>query len=257
MIQVHPTAIVSDLAKIGNGTTIGPYCVINEDVEIGENCEIKNGVVLDNGARIGNNVIIYSYATISSAPQDLKYANEKTYAYVGDDTVVREYATINRGTTSTGETRVGKNCLIMTYCHVAHDCVVGDNVIMSNVTQLAGHVTIEDNVGLGGNALIHQFVKVGKNSFVGAGIKVVKDVIPYSLTGKVPVKIEGINKIGLRRKGFSPETIKSIEQFYKDLLWSGKTTKQVFEEYEKMESVTEEVQYCLDFVKSSQRGIYR
>lgn len=255
--MIHPTAIVSEKANIGKGTTIGPYTIIKDDVIIGENCEIKNGVVLDDGARIGNNVTIFSNAVISSAPQDLKYNNEKTYAYVGDDTVVREFATINRGTSSTGETRVGRNCLVMTYCHVAHDCIVGDNVIMSNVTQLGGHVVIEDNVGLGGAALIHQFVRVGRNSFVAAGIKVVKDVLPFSLTGKIPIKTEGLNKIGLKRKGFNSETIKALEKFYKDLLWSGKTTKQLFEKYDTNKNIIPEIKYCLDFIKSSERGIYR
>lgn len=255
--MIHKSAIVSAKAQIGKNTSIGPNTLIEDNVIIGENCEIKNNVVLANGARIGNNVKIFTGAIIAAAPQDLKYDNEPTLAIVGDDTVVREYATINRGTTATGETRVGKNCLIMTYCHIAHDCILGDNIIMSNGCQLGGHVEIEDWVGLGGVVLVHQFSKLGKHSFIGAGIKVVKDFPPFILTGKMPPKIEGINKIGLKRRGFSDDTIKKIDRFYRDLTRSGKTNKNLFAEYEAQEDLIPEIKDCIRFINSSERGIYR
>lgn len=255
--MIHPTAIISEKAKIGKNVIIGPNTLIEDDVIVGDNCEIKNNVVLANGARIGNNVKIFTGAVISAAPQDLKYNNEPTKAIIGDDTEIREYATINRGTTATNETRVGKNCLIMTYCHVAHDCILGDNIIMSNGCQLGGHVEIEDWVGLGGVVLVHQFSKIGKHSFIGAGMKIVKDCPPFILTGKVPIKIEGINKIGLKRRGFSDDTIKKIDQFYRDLTRSGKTTQQIYDKYESDDSLISEIKDCIDFIKSSQRGIYR
>jgi len=254
--MIHETAIVSKDAKIGQNVVIGPNCVINSDVEIGYNCHLANGVIVDNGARIGKNVRIYSYASIATEPQDLKYNNEKTTVEIGDNTVIREFATINRATTHSWKTVVGKNCLIMTYCHVAHDCVVGDNVIISNATQLGGHVTVEDWVILGGVVKVHQFCTVGKHSMVGADVKIVKDVPPYTLIGRNPAQVEGINKIGLKRRGFSDNVIKEIEKFYTELIFSGKSNKDVLEYYDTHENC-EEVNGCIDYIKNSKRGIHR
>lgn len=254
--MIHETAIVSKDAKIGQNVVIGPYCVISSDVEIGDNCHLANGVIVDNGARIGKNVRIYSYASIATEPQDLKYNNEKTTVEIGDNTVIREFATINRATTHSWKTVVGKNCLIMTYCHVAHDCIVGDNVIMSNATQLGGHVTVEDWVILGGVVKVHQFCTVGKHSMVGADVKIVKDVPPYTLIGRNPAQVEGINKIGLKRRGFSDSVIKEIEKFYYELIFSGKSNKEVISYYENHENI-EEINGCLNYIKNSKRGIHR
>lgn len=253
--MIHETAIVSKNAKIGNNVKIGPNCVISDDVIIGDNCEIANGVIIDNGARIANNVRIFSYASISTEPQDLKYAGEKTEVYIGENTVIREFATINRATTHSWKTIVGKNCLIMTYCHIAHDCVVGDNVIMSNATQLGGHVNIEDWVILGGVTKVHQFCSVGKHSMVGADVKIVKDVPPFTLVGRNPAQLEGINKVGLRRRGFSEDVIKAIDRFYFDLVFSGKANKDVLATYEN--SKYTEIQDCVKFIRESKRGIHR
>lgn len=230
-VQIHPSAIVSPNAKIGSNTIIGPFSIIEDNVEIGEDCEIRSSVIIGNGARIGDAVRIYAGAAISTEPQDLKFSGEPTFTYLGNNTVVREYATINRGTKETGETRIGNDCLIMSYCHVAHDCVVGNNVIISNVTQLAGHVVIEDFVTLGGVAKIHQFCKVGKYSMVGADCKVVKDVPPFTLVDRKPAQVEGVNKIGLRRKGFAPEVIQEIEQFYDTILFSGLNNRDGIEKF--------------------------
>ena len=254
--MIHETAIVSKDAKIGHNIKIGPNCVISGDVEIGDNCEIANGVIIDNGARIGNNVRIFSYASIATEPQDLKYNNEKTTVHIGDNTVIREFATINRATTHSWKTIVGSNCLIMTYCHIAHDCIVGDNVIISNATQLGGHVSVEDWVILGGVVKVHQFCTVGKHSMVGADVKVVKDVPPFTLIGRNPAQVEGINKIGLKRRGFSDDTIKQIDRFYSDLIFSGKANKEVLDYYTNNNSITE-IKDCLNFINNSKRGIHR
>lgn len=254
--MIHETAIVSKDAKIGQNVIIGPYCVISGDVEIGDNCHLANGVIIDNGARIGKNVKIFSYASIATEPQDLKYNNEKTTVHIGDNTVIREFATINRATTHSWKTIVGSNCLIMTYCHIAHDCIVGDNVIMSNASQLGGHVTIEDWVILGGVVKVHQFCIVGKHSMVGADVKVVKDVPPFTLIGRNPAQVEGINKIGLKRRGFKDETVKQIDQFYNDLIFSGKPNKEVLEYYTNNETASE-INDCVNFINNSKRGIHR
>jgi UDP-N-acetylglucosamine acyltransferase len=254
---IHPTAIVSEKAIIGNDVKIGPFSIIHDDVVIGNNCEIRSSVIIDNGSRIGNNVNIFSGAIISTEPQDLKYGGEQTFAYIGDGTTIREYATINRGTKETGMSSVGKNCLIMSYCHVAHDCYVGDNVIMSNVCQLGGHVNIEEWVVLGGVSKIHQFCRVGKHSMVGADTKIVKDVAPYTLVDRKPAQVEGINKVGLRRRGFSTELIQEIEQFYDTVLFSGYNNRDGIIKFSQREKISEEVRYCIEFIENSVRGICR
>ncbi len=255
--NIHFSAIVSEKAIIGKNVKIGSNAIIEDDVIIGENCEIRAGAIIANGARIGNNVKIFSYAIISAEPQDLKYDNEKTYTYIGDNTVVREFATINRGTEATGKTVVGADCLIMTYCHIAHDCELGNNIIISNAVQLGGHVVIEDWVVLGGVAKIHQFCKVGKHSMVGADTKIVKDVAPYTLVDRKPAQVEGINKIGLKRRGYSNELIKEIEQFYDTILFSGYNNKDGINLFSKREVISDEVQHCIDFIQNSVRGIHR
>lgn len=254
---IHNTAIVSNKAQIGNNVKVGPYSIIEDDVIIEDNCEIRSNVIIANGSRIGNNVKVFAGAIISTEPQDLKFEGEPTQTIIGDNTIVREYATINRGTKETGATIVGKNSLIMTYCHVAHDCRVGDNVIISNVTQLAGHVTIEDWVVLGGASKIHQFCRVGKHSMVGADCKVVKDVAPFTLVDRKPAQVEGINKVGLRRRGFENSIIQEIEQFYDTILFSGFNNRDGINKFLERENISEDVKYCIDFIENSVRGIHR
>lgn len=255
-IQKHPTAIVSDKAQIGDNVTIGAYTIIEDDVQIGNNTEIRTNVTIANGSRIGNNCKIFSSTIIGTEPQDLKFKGEPTLAIIGDNTVVREFVTINRGTLATGKTTVGENCLIMAYCHVAHDCHVGNNVIMSNVSQLAGHVEIEDWANLGAFAKVHQFCKIGSHTMIGGDIKLVKDVPPFTLIGNIPPKIEGLNKIGLRRRGFSPELMKEIEEFYDFLYGKGLNIGQAIKEYKKRVNISPEVWHCIGFIESSERGIY-
>ena len=256
--KIHNTAIVSEKAQIGKNAEIGPFSIIEDDVIIGDNVKIKNNVLISNGARIGNDCEFHTGAIVSTDPQDLKYAGEDTYTHIGDETVVREYASINKGTVETGNTKIGKNCLIMAYCHVAHDCYISDNVIISNMTQLAGHVIIDEWVVLGGVVKVHQFSKIGKHSMIGADTKIVKDVPPFTLVGRQPPQVEGVNKIGLRRRGFDKNIIKNLEVFYDTVLFSGYNNKDGMEEYLKFnpEPCTE-VNTCISFIKESTRGIYR
>ena len=254
---VHSTAIVSDKAEIGDNVKIGPHPIIEDDVVIGDNTDIRSKVVLANGSRIGNDCVIGHGAVIATEPQDLKFEGEKTLAIVGDRTVLREYVTINRGTSATGQASVGEDCFIMAYCHVAHDCVVGNKVIMANATQLAGHVHIDDWAILGGVVKVHQFCRIGSHVMVGADVKVAKDIPPYTLVGSIPPKIDGINKVGLRRRGFSRELIQEIEEFYFTLLHSGLNTKDGIEQFMARPVVSDEIKRCIKFIQDSDRGIYR
>lgn len=253
----HNTAIISAKAKIGENVIIGPYTIIEDDVEIGDNTEIRAHVHLAGGSRIGRNCRLHTGVVIATEPQDLKFGGEPTLAIVGDRTVLREYVTINRGTKHSGKTSVGEDCLIMTYCHLAHDCRVGNNVIMANATQLGGHVHVGDWVNTGGVVKVHQFCRVGKHSFVGADVKIVKDVPPFTLIGRDPAKVEGINKIGLRRRGFTPEQIDSIEEFYKLILYSGYNVSDGIKKAAEKGNPTQDVLDCIEFIKSSERGIIR
>lgn len=254
---IHETAIVSKKAKIGENVNIGPFAIIEDDVEIGDGTVIKSSAVIENGARIGKDCLIYVGALISGQPQDLKYNNERSFAIIGDRTVVREYATVHRGTGEGGETVIGEDCLLMAYTHVAHDCVLGNHVILSNLAHLGGHAIIEEWAILSGFVKIHQFCRVGKHSMVGADVKVVKDVAPYNLIGKIPAKYEGINKIGLKRRGFADTLIKEIQQFYDTLMISGFNISDGIKEFQKRQTISEEVLECIAFIKESKRGVTR
>lgn len=253
----HNTAIISAKAKIGENVKIGPFTIIEDDVEIGDNTEIRSHVYLANGSRIGRDCRIHTGVVVATEPQDLKFGGEPTIAAVGDRTVLREFVTVNRGTSHSGLTSVGEDCLIMTYCHVAHDCRVGNFVIMANATQLGGHVHVDDWVNTGGVVKVHQFCRVGKHAFVGADVKIVKDVPPFTLIGREPAKVEGINKIGLRRRGFTREQIDSIEEFYKTILNSGLNISDGIKKITDKGNITKEVLDCIEFIKSSERGVLR
>jgi UDP-N-acetylglucosamine acyltransferase len=214
MTKIHPTAIVSEKAVIGSDVKVGPYAVIEDDVEIGNECSIGPHACIYNGARIGNNVKIFQSASVSNVCQDLKYAGEEAYFYIGDNTTIREFVTLHKGTAETGMSRVGSNCLIMAYAHVAHDCEVGDNCILANAVQMAGHVEIEDNVIIGGLSAIHQFCKIGKHTMIGGGSKVRYDVPPFIMTSGEPMKYTGLNLVGLRRRGFSNDDLKILKDAY-------------------------------------------
>ena len=257
MSVIHPTAIVSPKAELADDVAVGPYTIIEDDVVIGAGSRIASHALIASGARLGNNVVVAHGAVISTIPQDLKFQGEKTTVEIGDYTTVREYATINRGTTYSYKTKVGRNCFIMAYAHVAHDCVLGDNVIMANSVNLAGHIEIHDYAIIGGVVPVHQFVKIGAHCMIGGGFRVQQDVCPYSLVGGYPLKVMGINSVGLRRRGFKPETIHSLERAFKLLFFSGLNTSQAVERIKAELELVPEVMTILDFIERSTRGLVK
>jgi UDP-N-acetylglucosamine acyltransferase len=257
MKNIHATAIVSSKAEIADNVSIGPFSIIEDDVIIGKGTQIASSVLLASGAVIGENVTICHGAVIGTKPQDLKFGGEKTKAIIGDNTLIREYATINRGTVAHGETTIGKNCMIMAYAHIAHDGIIGNNVIMSNSVNLAGHVEVEDFVTLGGVLPVHQFVKIGTHCMIGGGFRVQQDICPYSLIAGYPLKVIGLNSIGLRRRGFSPESLAQLEKTFKILFFSKLNTTQAIERIKNDIEPGPEVQHILDFISRSTRGIVK
>lgn len=247
---------ISSKARIGSNVKIGDFAVIEDDVEIGDNVEIGSCALIADGARISNNVKISHGAVIATEPQDLKFGGEETTVEIGEGTVIREYATVNRGTNYHKKTVVGKNCLIMSYAHVAHDCIVGDNVILANSVNMGGHVVIEDNVIIGGIVAVHQFVNIGRNAIIGGGFRVVKDVPPFIMAGGYPLKYEGLNKVGLRRRGFSPESIEAIDSAYK-LIYSSQYNVSDAVRKIRENNMTGEVKLIVEFIEKSQRGIIK
>jgi UDP-N-acetylglucosamine acyltransferase len=263
---IHPTAIVDPKAELADGVVIGPYAIVEADVVIESDTHIHHHAFIAKGARIGKRCQVHHAAVIANVPQDLKFkGTEATYAFVGDDTTVREFATIHRATihksdtnagTHDGTTRVGAGCLIMAYSHVAHDCAIGDGVILSNAVQMAGHVTIERGATIGGGTLIHQFCLVGEYTMVGGGALVRKDVPPYSLTGGGDACFSGINRIGLQRRGKSPETIEAIKSAFGTLYHSGRNVSDAVAEIKRSAyAAIPEVEHLLDFISQSKRGI--
>ena len=257
MSDIHSTAIVSGKAEIAENVKIGPYAIIHDDVEIDEGTTIGPNAVVYDGARIGKNVKIFQGASVSNEPQDLKFTDEKTYFYIGDNTTIREFVTLHRGTVETGFSKVGSNCLIMAYAHVAHDCIIGNEVIIANGVQVAGHVEIDDFTIIGGMSPVHQFTKIGKYVMVGGAFRVVQDVPPYSLVGGYPMKFEGLNVIGLRRRGFSNQEIKELKEAYKILFYSGLTIEKGAEKLAETFSGNKNVDEILNFLKRSNRGIIK
>ena len=246
---------VSNKAKIGTNVTIGDFTVIKDDVIIGNNVTIGSNVIIDDGARISDNVKLHHGAVISTIPQDLKFGGEVTTLEIGENTVVREYATLNRGTKANGKTVVGKNCLLMAYSHVAHDCVVGDNAIIANSGNLGGHVEVGDWAIVGGLVAVHQFVKIGAHTLLAGFTKAVKDVPPYIIAGSNPMKYEGVNVIGLKRRGFTQEQIDSIKEFYRLLYKSGLNISDAVKEIKYVQPQSKETDLIIEFISKSTRGI--
>ncbi len=251
MYKVHPEA------KIGNNVRIGSFTTIYEDVEIGDNTEIYGNVTIFPGARIGSGVKIFPGAVISAIPQDLKFKGEKTYAYIGDGTTLRECVTVNRGTASKGETTVGENCLVMAYSHVAHDCKIGNRVIISNATQLAGEVIVDDAAVIGGGSLVHQFCHLGRNIMLQGGALVNKDIPPFVKAAREPISYVGLNTIGLHRNGFSEEEVRHIAEIYRLLYLSDLNVTNAVKLIEESIEPTPIRNEIIDFVSNSQRGVIR
>jgi len=253
----QPLAYVHPDAKIAPSVVIEPFVTIDKNVIIGEGTRIGSNVTILEGSRIGKNCIIFPGAVIGAIPQDLKFVGEDTTAEIGDNTTIREYVTINRGTAARGKTTVGNDCLIMAYCHVAHDCEVGNNVIMSNCVQLAGEVVVDDFAIIGGGTLIHQFSHIGSHVMIQGGSKINKDVPPYIKAAREPIAYCGINSIGLRRREFSNEQIRDIQEIYRYLYQSGLNNSDAIERIEAELPATKERDEIILFVKNSPRGIIK
>lgn len=256
--NIHPTAIIEPGAMIGTDVTIGPYTVIENDVQIGDNCFIGPHVQIAEGTRIGEKTRIFKGAAIGLIPQDKKYAGEKTLTIIGKNGFIREFVTINRGTTDRGETRIGDNCWIMAYCHIAHDCVIGTDVTISNSLAMAGHVEVGDYVTIGGIVPIHQFTRIGDYSFVGAVSRPFMDVVPYGIcSGEGETRIIGINKVGLERHGFSSERRQNIKRAFKILFREGLTVQEAVEKMSQTFPGDKDIERLINFVKGSSRGFLR
>lgn len=255
MAQIHPTAIVDKKARIGENVSIGAFSIVEADVEIDEGTTIASHVIVNNGARIGKNCNIHKGAVVASIPQDLKFGGEESLFIIGDNTTIREFATLNRGTHALGKSQVGKNCLLMAYTHVAHDCIVGDNVILANGVQLGGHVTIEDYVIIGGMTPVHQFCKVGQHAMVGGAYRVVQDVPPYITASGEPLKYAGLNSIGLRRRGFDSNTLLQLKRAYRFIFRSHMNLKHALQKIDEEVEKIPEVLNVLRFIEKSDRGL--
>lgn len=253
----QPLAYIHPAAKIAPSVVIDPFVTIEQNVEIGEGTRIDSNVTIMEGARIGKNCTIFPGAVISGIPQDLKFRGEDTLAIIGDNTTIRECVTVNRGTAAKGKTVVGSNCLIMAYSHVAHDCVIGDNVIISNATQIAGEVVVDNFAVIGGGTLIHQFCHIGPHVMIQGGALVNKDIPPYVKAAREPIAYAGVNSIGLRRRGFTSEVIRDIQEIYRYLYLSGLNNTDAVERIEAELPATKERDEIILFVRNSKRGIIR
>ena len=253
----QPLAYIHPGAKIAASVVIDPFVTIENNVEIGEGTRICSNVTIMEGARIGKNCTIFPGAVISGIPQDLKFQGEETFAIIGDNTTIRESVTITRGTASKGKTIVGNNSLIMAYSHVGHDSIVGNNVIMSNATQIAGEVIIDDFAVIGGGTLIHQFCHIGPHVMIQGGSRINKDIPPYVKAGREPVAYSGVNSIGLRRRNFTNEQIREIQEIYRYLYLSQLNVSDAVERIEAELPASKERDEIILFIRNSKRGIIK
>lgn len=256
MNQISPLAYVHPEAKLGDNNIIGPFCYIDKDTVLGDNNVLQNSVTINVGARIGNGNEIFPGASISTKPQDLKFRGEVTTCEVGDNNSIRENVTISRGTASKGKTVVGSNNLLMENMHIAHDCVMGSGLIIGNSTKFAGEVIVDNNAIVSAAVLCHQFCHIGGYVMIQGGCRFSLDIPPYVIAGKEPTRYAGLNLVGLRRRGFSNELIQHIHEAYR-LLYSKGVLKEGIQEIKNNLQITPEIQYIIDFVESSKRGIIR
>ena len=253
----QPLAYIHPDAKIAPHVTVDPFVTIDRNVEIGEGTHIHSNVTIMDGARIGKNCVIFPGAVIAAIPQDLKFRGEDTTAVIGNNTTIRECVTVNRGTAAKGKTEVGSNCLIMAYSHIAHDCKVGDNVIIANASQLAGEVEIDNSAVIGGGALIHQFTHIGTHVMIQGGAKINKDIPPFVKAARDPIAYTGINSIGLRRRGFTNEQIREIQEIYRFLYLSQLNVSDAVDRIEAELPASKERDEIILFIRNSKRGILR
>lgn len=255
--MIHALAYINPEAKLGPNVVVEPFTAIHHDVEIGEGTWIGSNVTIFPGARIGKNCCIFPGAVISAIPQDLKFNGEQTIVEIGDYTTIRECVTINRGTADRHITKVGKNCLIMAYVHLAHDVIVGDQVIIANGVQVAGHVNIANNARIGGLSAVHQFVNIGRHVMIEGGSMVSKDVPPFVKAGRYPLSYEGVNSVGLRRSGFSAEKINEIQDIYRVLFVHNTNVGKALKLVEADMQATPERDEIIQFVSGSERGVMK
>jgi UDP-N-acetylglucosamine acyltransferase len=253
--MIHRTALVDPTARLGHDVSIGPYAIVGPRVTVGDGCTVAAHVVLERNVKLGTGVKLGIGAVVGSDPQDLKYQGEETWVEIGDHTVIREYCTINRGTSATGKTTVGQRCFLMSYVHVAHDCVIANDVIIANAVQMAGHVTIEDRAIISGLVPIHQFVRIGTFAFVGGGSRVNQDVPPYTKAVGNPVHLYGLNSVGLQRAGFSPDVKLALKRAYRLLFNSDLTVTQGIVRARAELPPSPEIETFLRFIEGSQRGV--
>ena len=253
--MIHRTALIDPSAHLGHDVAVGPYAIIGPKVTVGDRSSVAAHAVLERNTRVGSGVRIGYGTVIGNDPQDLKYKGEETWVEIGSDTVIREYCTINRGTTATGRTSVGERCFLMTYVHVAHDCHIGNDVIIANSVQMAGHVTIDDRAIVSGLTPIHQFVRIGTYAFVGGGSRVNQDVPPFTKAVGNPVHLYGLNSVGLQRAGFSPEIKLALKRAYRLLFNSDLTVSQGIARARSELPPLPEVESFLRFIEESQRGV--
>ena len=255
--MIKKNNFINEKAIIGKSVKIEPFSVIDENVIIGNNCWIGNNVTIYSGARIGNNVKIFPGAVISAIPQDMKFDGEETVVEIGDNTIIRECATINKGTIDTNKTIIENDCLIMAYVHIAHDCIVKNNSILVNAVQIGGHSIIDEHAIIGGGSVIHQFTKIGKYSMTAGGSVIRKDIPPYCKAGKNPLKYMGINSIGLKRKGFSKDVIDNIQEIYRILYFDGLNNSEASSKISNDIIDSNEKSEILDFISKSDRGLIK
>jgi UDP-N-acetylglucosamine acyltransferase len=252
---IHRTALIDSTAELGADVAVGPYCVIGPKVTVGERSTIAAHAVLERNTRVGEGVKIGYGTVIGNDPQDLKYRGEETWVEIGSGTIIREYSTINRGSTATGKTTIGERCFLMTYVHIAHDCAIGNDVIIANGVQMAGHVIVSDRASISGLVPIHQFVRIGTYAFVGGASRVNQDVPPYTKAAGNPVHLYGLNSVGLQRAGFSPELKLALKRAYRLVFNSDLTVSQGIERARAELPQVPEVETFLQFIEASQRGV--
>jgi UDP-N-acetylglucosamine acyltransferase len=257
--HIHPTAIVDPAACIPASCIIGPFCIVGEEVEMGENCELLSHVVLKGPTKMGSANRVFPFTTLGLEPQDLKFKGEKTRLEIGDHNVIRESVTIHRGTPGGGGvTRIGSQCLIMAYTHIAHDCYIGDNVILANAATLAGHVIVEEYAVVGALCPVHQYVRIGAYSYIGGGTTITQDVLPFSLTSaKREVHAFGMNSVGLERKGFSKDRLSKIHRAYRLVLSKKINIGEAVAKLKAESDLGEDVERLVKFIESSERGILK
>jgi UDP-N-acetylglucosamine acyltransferase len=257
MTKIHPTAVIDPGAQIGEGCEIGPYCIIGPDVVLGDGCWLQHHVSLNGPSRVGRGNRFYAFSSIGQRTQDLKYSAEPTYLEVGDDNTFREFVTVNRGTSPGAKTIVGHRNNFLAYCHIAHDCIVGNDVIFSNNGTLAGHVVVEDHVVLGGFTAVHQFCRIGRLGMTGGCSKIVQDVPPFMIADGNPARVRGINKVGLERHSHGPESLRALKEAYRLLYRSNLNVAQAIEQMREELPDSPEIEHVITFVSASARGIIK